>query len=73
MLRFLTLVWLTTFSLTCFAQEQKLITGTLRDESDNPLPSITVAVKGAKTATSTDANGNFRIRTNSANPTLVFT
>ena len=73
MLRFLTFVWLTAFSLTCFAQEQKIITGTLRDESDNPLPSITVTVKGTKTGTSTDANGNFRTRANSANPTLIFT
>ena len=73
MIRSLTFLWLTIFSLTCFAQEQKTITGTLRDESDNPLPSITVTAKGTKTGTSTDANGNFSIRTNSANPTLVFT
>ncbi len=71
---FLNFLCLIAFSFTCFAQEQKTITGTLRDETTgNPIPSATVSVNGAKVATSTDALGNFRISTNVANPTLTFT
>ena len=74
MKRFLSFWWLAALSLTCFAQEQKTITGTIRDEATgNSIPSVTVAVKGTKVAVGTDANGTFRIRTNNANPTLVFT
>lgn len=72
MLRFLTFVCLIFFSVTCMAQE-KTISGTLRDEGGNPLPSITVTIKGSKTGTSSDAAGNFRIRTSANSPTLIFT
>jgi TonB-linked SusC/RagA family outer membrane protein len=56
-------------SITAFAQ--KTITGTVM-ESSAPVPGVTVAVKGTKTITQTDAQGKFSI---SANPTdvLVFT
>jgi len=74
MKKFLTFLFLAAFSFTCFAQEQKTITGTLRNEATgNPVPSVTVVVKGTRNATTTDADGNFVIRTNVANPTLVFT
>ena len=74
MKRFLTFLMLTAFSMACFAQEQKTISGTLRDESTGtPVPSATVTVKGTKNATGTDANGNFTIRSSAANPTLVVT
>jgi iron complex outermembrane receptor protein len=74
MKQFLTFLFLAIFSFTSFAQEQKTITGTLRNEATgNPIPSVTVAVKGTTSATTTDPNGNFVIKTNAANPTLVFT
>ncbi|MDQ6843570.1 MAG: SusC/RagA family TonB-linked outer membrane protein [Bacteroidota bacterium] len=74
MIRFLAFLLLTSFSLTCLAQGQKTITGTLRDEATgNPIPSATVSIKGTKQAVGTDANGNFRLHTNSANPVLIFT
>jgi iron complex outermembrane recepter protein len=74
MIRLSACLWLAVFSLTCFAQEQKTITGTLRDETTgNSIPSATVSIKGTKLAVGTDANGNFRIRTTTANPTLIFT
>lgn len=74
MKRFITFLLLSAFSLSCFAQEQKTISGTLRDEATGtPIPSATIAVKGTKTATGTDANGNFRLRSNSANPSLIVT
>ena len=62
------------FSIASFAQEQKTITGSLKDEATgNPVAFATVAIKGTKLATGTDQNGNFSIRTSSANPTLIFT
>ncbi|MEO8763417.1 MAG: SusC/RagA family TonB-linked outer membrane protein [Ginsengibacter sp.] len=74
MIRSLAILWLTCLSLTSFAQEQKTITGTLRDEaSGNSIPSGTVSVKGTKLAVGTDVNGSFRIRTSTNNPTLIFT
>jgi iron complex outermembrane receptor protein len=74
MKQFFTFMLLSIFSFTGFAQEQKTITGTLRDvATGNPIPSVTVTVKGTTTATTTDPNGNFMIRTTTANPTLVFT
>ena len=74
MKRFLTFLALGFLSFSCFAQDQKTITGTLRDESTgNPIPSATVTIKGSKAATGTDANGTFRLLTNAANPTLIFT
>ncbi len=74
MKQFLTFLALGFLSLSCFAQDQKAITGTLRDESTgNPIPSATVTIKGSKAATGTDANGTFRLLTNAANPTLIFT
>lgn len=74
MKQFLTFFLLTAFSFACFAQEQKAITGTLRDETTgNPIPSATVSVKGTKAATTTDASGYFRLRTTMNNPTLLVT
>ncbi len=74
MKRFITFLLLSAFSLSCFAQEQKTISGTLRDDATgSPIPSATIAVKGTRTATGTDANGNFTLRSSSANPTLVVT
>lgn len=47
------------------------ITGTVRDETGNPLASVTVAVKGGTTVVVSDASGNFSIRAE-GNATLVF-
>lgn len=47
-------------SLNLFAQN-RTITGTVSDQAGVPLVNATIAVKGSKTATSTDANGVFRI------------
>ncbi|MEP7231402.1 MAG: SusC/RagA family TonB-linked outer membrane protein [Ginsengibacter sp.] len=74
MRRFLPLLLLIFLSVAVFAQEQKTIIGTLTDDaSGKAIPSATVTIKGTNIATTTDPNGNFRIRTNIANPTFVFT
>ena len=47
------------FSNSIFAQKQ--ITGTVKDETGKAVVGSTVAVRGSKTATETDANGGFTI------------
>lgn len=39
---------------------QQKLSGTVRDARNNPLPGVTVAIKGTTTATSTDGSGNFQ-------------
>ncbi len=58
------------FALPAFAQE-KLVTGRVTGDGGNPLPGVTVTVKGTSNATSTNVNGEFSIRANS-NQSLVF-
>lgn len=60
------------FSLiTMFAYAQKNVTGTVR-EGGQPLPGVSVAVKGASKATQTDATGKYSISVSSGD-VLVFT
>ncbi|OOQ57332.1 SusC/RagA family TonB-linked outer membrane protein [Mucilaginibacter pedocola] len=47
------------------------VTGTVTDETKQPLPGVTVRVKGTTTAVSTDANGRYSINANSG-AVLVF-
>jgi TonB-linked SusC/RagA family outer membrane protein len=54
-----------------FAQAQeKLVTGTVLDETATPLPGASVVVKGTSTGVSTDFDGNYGIRV-SVNDILV--
>ena len=56
---------------TAMAQE-RTITGTVTSKDDGgPLPGVSVRVKGTLTATSTDANGKFRLGV-TGNPVIVF-
>ncbi|MGB3007900.1 MAG: SusC/RagA family TonB-linked outer membrane protein, partial [Chitinophagaceae bacterium] len=51
----------------------KQITGTVTSsENKQPVPSATVTVKGTKNATTTDAQGNYKINVDSKATTLVF-
>jgi TonB-linked SusC/RagA family outer membrane protein len=52
--------------------QTRQITGTVTDESGNPLPNVSVVLKGISTGTVTGTDGSFRIDVNAANPTLVF-
>ncbi|PKQ43569.1 alpha-2-macroglobulin [Confluentibacter flavum] len=40
------------------------VSGTVFDESGNPLPGVTILIKGTSTGTSTDFDGNFSIQAN---------
>ena len=43
------------------AQQTRLITGILRDNSGNPIPGVNIVIKGTATGTLTDANGFYSI------------
>lgn len=47
------------------------ITGTVTDAKGEPLPGVSVKIKGSKTGTVTDVNGVFRINLPTGNETLV--
>lgn len=54
-----------------FAFAQKQITGTVTDDKQAPLSGASVAVKGSRVATSTDANGRFTLNVPATGRTLV--
>ncbi len=53
------------------AQAEIVITGTIYDNTGQPLPGVLVSEKGATNATSTNIDGVFTIRVKSANSVLV--
>lgn len=71
--RFLLLVFLCAGSLLAMAQQKRTYSGTVRDDAGNPLPGITVQVKGTNTFATTDVNGAYSLSTANANPKLIFT
>jgi len=56
---------------TVFAQT-RTITGTVTDESGNPIPNSSVLIKGTSTGTSTDNDGHFSINVPENRSVLVF-
>jgi TonB-linked SusC/RagA family outer membrane protein len=61
------------FSATAFAQT-KMVTGKVTDGNDQqPLPGVTVTVKGSKTSTQTGADGTYRIEVPQNASALTFT
>ena len=53
-------------------QQQITITGTVTDGDGEPLPGVSVMVKGATQGTATDANGAYTLTVPNENATLVF-
>lgn len=51
---------------------EQLVKGTVTDENGEPLPGVTVMVKGTSTGTITDVNGNFSLEVPSEESVLVF-
>jgi TonB-linked SusC/RagA family outer membrane protein len=51
--------------------QARTVTGTVRDEKGNPIPFATITVKGTKSGTSADANGNFSIKVQGGNALVV--
>ena len=63
-------LFVATFSFTVVLAQRK-ITGTVRDDKGIPLVGATVSVKNSKVATTTDANGGFRIGVPAGANTLI--
>jgi len=65
----LTIVF-TIVTVVCFAQS--VITGTVKDSSGQPLPGVSIKVKGSTSGTTTNNSGNFSIKA-TQQITLIFT
>jgi TonB-linked SusC/RagA family outer membrane protein len=60
-------------STICFAQTTT-VKGVVKDaETNGPIPSVNVSVKGSKVRASTDANGNYVLQTVPSGATILFT
>ncbi|WEA02375.1 SusC/RagA family TonB-linked outer membrane protein [Mucilaginibacter sp. SJ] len=61
-------------AMTCrlFAQADKTVSGTVRDEHDRTLPGVSITVKGTSTGTTTDANGHYSLKVKGGSGTLIF-
>ena len=64
------LVFFTT-SFSVFFSQNLTVSGNVKDELNNVLPGVTVLIKGTRTGTSTDINGNYNLRVPKGR-TLVF-
>ncbi|MEN8230961.1 MAG: von Willebrand factor type A domain-containing protein, partial [Bacteroidota bacterium] len=53
--------------------QSRLISGTVKDDSGNPLPGVSVVVKGTSNGTVTDINGTYQISVNAEAKYLLFT
>ncbi|QEH43201.1 TonB-dependent receptor [Chitinophaga sp. XS-30] len=62
-----------TASAAFYQQQQPVvIKGRVTDDQNLPLPGVTVSLKGSGTGTTTDANGDYTLRSNTPNGVLVF-
>jgi len=59
-------------TVTDFMQQQKTVSGIVTDESGQPIPGVSVFIKGALSGTITDIYGKFSLSDISADATLVF-
>ncbi|HZH71689.1 MAG TPA: SusC/RagA family TonB-linked outer membrane protein, partial [Mariniphaga sp.] len=69
--RILLLLFLVLFSIDADAQ-QRTISGVVTDGSGQPLPGVTVVVKGSTIGTVTDANGNYSLEISPQAEALIF-
>jgi iron complex outermembrane recepter protein len=68
---FMVLVLLMGMSTIAYSQEKRTISGVVRDDKGNPVPSATVTLKGTPQTVVTDENGRYTINVTTKNPTLV--
>ncbi|WP_198174864.1 TonB-dependent receptor [Spirosoma arboris] len=54
------------------ASTDRNLSGTVSDEASNPLPGVSIVVKGTNRGTTTDANGQFRMTLLTGDDVLVF-
>ena len=55
-----------------FAQDVKLVTGTIKDNMNRPIGEASILLKGSNIGTVSDGAGNFEIRVSTASATLIF-
>ena len=67
----LSFVFILVFSANVFAQGQT-VTGRVTDDKNEPLPGVTLLIKGTTTGTVTDLNGNYKLNVPDNNVILVF-
>jgi len=60
------------FGYTAVSLAQQTVTGTVTDKKGDPLPGVTVSVKGSKVATSTNNNGVYTLNNVAADAVLKF-
>jgi TonB-dependent starch-binding outer membrane protein SusC len=65
------LIGLLFISLCAFSQS-KVVTGKITGAENQPLPNVSVQIKGTNTGTQSDQNGQYRIEVPSASTVLVF-
>lgn len=65
--------WAGSWLLSMAAFAQTTISGTIKSENGNPIPGVTVVVKGTTVGTIGSADGKYSISPRQSNPTLVFT
>lgn len=53
------------------AQSDRAVSGTVSDEKGEPLPGVSILVKGTQQGTTTDIEGQFKLNLTNANPVLV--
>lgn len=64
------LILLMSISLAGFSQVQ--ITGKVLDESNQPMPGVSVVIKGTSNGVTTGSDGGFTLQSSESNPTLIF-
>jgi len=60
------------FVMVGFANAQRVLTGTVTDQANSPLPGVTVVVKGTTIGTVTGADGKFSLSVPDNSAMLVF-
>ena len=61
------------FLATIAWAQQKVVTGTVKDESGGTMPGVNVIIKGTASGTSTDTDGKFSTSVSGSDAILVFT
>lgn len=60
------------YSENSLVQQQSTVSGTVTDDSGDPIPGVTVMIQGTTTGTITDVDGHYELNNVPENATLVF-
>ena len=67
----LLVIWI--FGLSVYAQESRMVSGKVTDNTSEPLPGVNIVIKGTSTGTVTDFDGNYQLQVpNPTQATLVY-